>query len=85
MCIRDRTGGTPGQFWYAALTSPVTLQANTSYYLVSQEVAGGDPWYDFGIVSTTSLATVNDAVYWDGSQWVLVGGVGYFYVPLDFK
>jgi len=79
------TGGTPGQFWYADLTSPVTLQANTSYYLVSQEQAGGDSWYDYGTVSPTSLAAVNNAVYFDGTKWVLVGGANYSYVPLDFK
>lgn len=79
------TGGTPGQFWYADLASPVTLQANTSYYLVSLEQAGGDAWYDYGPVSPTSLAAVNNAVYFDGTKWVSVGGANYSYVPLDFK
>jgi hypothetical protein len=78
-------GGTPGQFWYADLTSPVTLQANTSYYLVSQEQAGADFWYDFGLVSPTSLAAVTNAVYFDGTKWALVGGANNSYGPLDFK
>lgn len=77
------TGGTAGQFWYATLANPVTLQANTSYYLVSQEQSGGDSWYDYGIVSPTSLAAINNAVYFDGTKWVLVGGANYSYVPLN--
>ena len=38
--------GSPGQFTYVQLPSPVTLTANTSYFLVSTETAGGDFWYD---------------------------------------
>jgi uncharacterized protein YfiM (DUF2279 family) len=40
-------GATTGQFQYAPLATAVTLAANTSYYLLSQETAGGDQWYDF--------------------------------------
>ena len=40
-------GAPVGQFQYTPLTSAVTLAAHTSYYLVSQETAGGDYWYDF--------------------------------------
>ena len=79
------TGGTAGQFRYADLASPVTLQANTSYFLVSQEQSGGDSWYDYGLISPTSLAVVNNAVCFDGTRWVLVGGANNSYVPLDFK
>ena len=43
-------GGVAGQFKYIALGSPVTLQANTAYYLVTQEVNGGDQWYGTGSV-----------------------------------
>ncbi len=39
-------GGVSGQFKYVSLASPVTLQANTAYYVVSQEASGGDQWYD---------------------------------------
>jgi hypothetical protein len=78
-------GGTSEQFWYADLTAPVTLQANTTNYLVSQEQARREAWYDYGLVSPTSLAMVTNAVYFDGTKWVLVGGANYSYVPLDFK
>ena len=35
-----------------SLGSPITLQASTSYYLVTQESTGGDSWYDSGAVAT---------------------------------
>jgi 6-phosphogluconolactonase (cycloisomerase 2 family) len=54
--------GTPGQFAYAQLASPVTLDANTSYYLVSIETSGGDQFYDLGPVTSTNKATVNSGV-----------------------
>ncbi len=56
------TAGQPaGQFAYAALASPVTLSANTTYYLVSQEVEGGDQWYDYSscYLTTSGAATAN--------------------------
>jgi hypothetical protein len=40
-------GATPGPFAYSALASTVVLAANTTYYLMSHESAGGDYWYDF--------------------------------------
>jgi len=43
----DTLGSPAGQFKYATLASPVTLAANTRYYLLSQETAGGDQWYDY--------------------------------------
>ena len=47
-------GGTVGQFNYTALANPITLQPNTVYYLVSQELIGGDFWYDYNLISTTT-------------------------------
>ena len=58
------TGGTPGEFKYRSLANPVILSANTSYYLVSEEVYGDDQWYDCDSqVTTTSVATCNGFVY----------------------
>lgn len=72
---------------YAALSSPVTLSANTAYYLVSQENAGGDQWYDnIGTtLSTTSVAAINSSVYAQGSGWVENGSPGSSYIPLNFR
>jgi hypothetical protein len=77
---------TAGQFVYAALGSPIALPANTSYYLVSQELNGGDQWYDFGTVSTTTAAAVTNSVYSiDGINWATTGGPNTSYVPPNFQ
>jgi hypothetical protein len=78
-------GGSAGLFSYASLASPITLQPNTAYYLVSQETLGGDQWYDYGAISTTSAATVNNAVYSANGAWFLVGGPNQSYVPPNLK
>jgi hypothetical protein len=78
------TGGTAGQFQYVLLGSPVTLLANTAYYLVSLEAIGGDKWYDYGTVSSTSVATVNSSVYLNGTTWTPVSGSNSSYVPVSF-
>ena len=78
-------GGTVGQFNYTALVNPITLQPNTVYYLVSQELSGGDFWYDHNLISTTTAAVVDSAVYWDGAAWIPVGAGAVSYVPPNFK
>lgn len=40
-------------FQYANLSSPIGLAANTTYYLVSSETNGGDPWFDADSTVTT--------------------------------
>ena len=77
--------GTAGTFAYVALASPITLNANTSYYIVSQETQGGDQWYDYNtIVQTTTVAAVSSAVYGNGSSYTAPGSTGQTYGPLDF-
>jgi RHS repeat-associated protein len=77
-----------GQFKYAPLQSPVTLTANTSYYVVSYE-AGGDLFRDWTgtWLTTTSVATLTTAVYTpDGGQsWGEPTGAGNSYVAVDIK
>ncbi len=80
-------GKTAGQFTYADLSSPVTLSANTTYYIVSQEIASGDQWHNNGntILSTKTDATVNNGVYYNGSGYSVTGISRTSYVPVDFK
>ena len=40
---------TPGTFTYVELDEMVTLDANTAYYVVSEEAFGGDTWYAPGL------------------------------------
>ena len=57
-------GGQAGTFAYSQLSSPVTLSPNTAYYLVSQEVQGGDQWYDFNTtIQTTGVASETTSVW----------------------
>ena len=80
------TGVTVGSFAYAPLASPVVLSANTTYYLVSQEAAGGDAWYDWDTtVQTNWPATVTGAAWAYTNSYSIVGGAGHTYIPLDFK
>jgi hypothetical protein len=80
------SGATAGQFKYVALGSPVTLLANTTYYIVSQESNGGDQWYDLNTTLTsTSVATINSPVYGSTGAWNTPSGAGKGYVPVSFK
>ncbi|MGA2715070.1 MAG: hypothetical protein ABSG41_18375 [Bryobacteraceae bacterium] len=77
-------GGTPGLFVYGALATPVVLSANTAYILASQEVYGGDTWYDQNTtVATTADASVTQAAYYYG-RWYFPGGAGNTYGPSSF-
>jgi hypothetical protein len=61
------------------------LAAGKTYYLVSQELSGGDQWYDFGSISVRSAASVNSAVYGFGGGWYAIGSANMSYVPPNFK
>jgi len=84
----EPAGGTHNQIKYATLPAPVILAANTEYYLVSQETAGGDMSYgDNTRIATTAAAGVLASTYSDdGGMWWRYGGFGsYGYGPLDLR
>jgi len=80
-------GGVSGQFKYVSLGSPVTLQANTAYYLVSQEASGGDQWYDTGTVSSTTAGAVASSIYSfnNSGNWYAYNTGNTSYVPVNFQ
>lgn len=80
-------GATPGQFVYAPLAKPITLAANTSYYLASQETFNGDQWCEGdSVLYNTGVAAINNAAYsGDGFNFNLGGSAGNSYVPVNFK
>jgi len=78
-------GCTPGQFVWSALPSPISLSPGASYYLVSQESAGGDLWYDVGGITTMSIANVTNAVYQYNGVWYPIASPNFSYVPPHFK
>jgi hypothetical protein len=80
------TAGAPaGTFRYVDLSAPLTLRAGASYYLVSEETAGGDAWYDYDTrLVTTSAATGTGAVYAfpaTPANWVRGGSPGNGFGP----
>ena len=80
------TTGIPNTITYAALPSPITLAANTSYYLVSQETKGADLWRDIASVMSTKAAAVNGSSYWDlnTAAWITMGGEQTSFAPVSF-
>ncbi len=71
-------GGVHDQIAYVVLEHPVTLAANTHYYLASRETAGGDAWYNqTTAVASSGAAVVQAAVYSsDGQTWTAFGSGG---------
>jgi hypothetical protein len=88
-------GGSPGAFAYADLATPVTLNANATYYIVSREAdgPGHDQWYnDDTTVVTATVGSVTGSVYGDGASTppytintASDANGNYAYVPLDFQ
>ena len=73
-------------FVYTPLTTPVTLSASHTYYLVSSETSGGDNWYNAStaVVVTGSPFTVGGYVTNTGS-WATGGTAGQSYGLVDLK
>ena len=74
-------------FVSGTLTSAITLDAGKRYYIVSEEVIGGDGFFDNDTLLTTRTdATVFKPVYFDGTaqQWVFLGS-GASYGPMNFS
>ena len=62
------SGATASTFKYVALGSPVTLAANTTYSLLSNETAGADQWYgDNATLTTNPIAVINNSESYNGT------------------
>jgi hypothetical protein len=81
----DVNGAPAGTYVYASLATRMTLTANTTYYLLSQETMGGDRWYNYDTtVVTTSAGTDIGVVYATNDSpnaFVAGGGPGQAYGP----
>jgi hypothetical protein len=53
-------GGTDGQFVYAAMPAPIVLNPATTYFIVSQETANMDLFYNHNLTLQTTDAAVLD-------------------------
>lgn len=85
----DNSTGTAdaGGFKYATLSTPVTLTAGTSYYVLSGETNGGDQWHDlYSTITSTSAASIDCAVYQTApTTFNTVGSTGNGYVILNLN
>ena len=81
------SGGVAGSFVYGNLGGSVTLNANTTYYIVSHETQGGDQWYDVNTTIQTASVAAETTSIWslDGTTtYQTTGPANQSYVPVDF-
>ena len=82
----NTAGQAPGQFAYATLPTAVTLAANTTYIVMSQETYGADQWYDvYGTYITLSSAASPVIGMWAPPLTGAVGGDGQSYGPVNLR
>jgi Right handed beta helix region len=63
------SGMPAGTFVYASLASPLVLHAGASYFVMSDEVAGSDGWYDY-----TSQPVAGGGGQVTGAAYAVAGG-----------
>jgi hypothetical protein len=85
--VSVKVAGEPvGTLAYAALPSPITFNANTTYYVISQETYGGDQSYNADTFSQTSAdGVLSGGVHGSESYHAMLGIPGYLYGPVDFR
>lgn len=72
-------------FQYASLQTPCVLAASQQYRVTSEEVSGGDYWYDYeNRMTTESDATVTGGTYRDLQGDHDLADPGRGYVPVNF-
>ncbi len=80
------SGGVVDQFTYGTLATPVTLEANTTYYLLSSERVDGDnfsDWHD--VMYSGSAAVCAGYVMQDGEGYTTFRFSNSGYVSLDMQ
>ena len=88
--IAKSAASTKNEFVYAPVASPITLAANTDYYVVSDEDATTDPFHDSDLTRVSilnSAAGVKEyAVFGDDAgNYTTAPTTGAAYGPVDFK
>lgn len=80
----DLAGKRAGSFAYASLAAPVVLRAGTSYLVLSDEVSGGDAWYNYDTNPvTTAAGQVTAAAYAAGGAPVVGATAAQAYGPTN--
>ena len=78
-----------GRFAWATLLQPVTLQPNTTYFVVSSEIENSDLWYHEQPLPTTGVAALQFAIFTvatgpDAGKYAR-GSQGSGLVPVSFR
>lgn len=75
-----------GDFAYASLLTPITLNAGADYFLVSSESLGGDQYYDSNIVVASAVVSRLYPVYGDNAgNYTVAPDPGIAYGPVDLE
>lgn len=85
--VTVNTSGAPVGYLFGTLSSPITLTAGSTYYILSAESSGGDLWYDDPtVLNPTSEVTINGSCFASGGT-ISVGTavVNHSYIPVNFK
>lgn len=86
--INSGSGGLGGLFKYGDLTPPITLEAGRAFYVLSEEFAGGDRFYEQDATFATRIeARIDSAMESDpqGVAYTPAGLIGHTYGPVDFQ
>ncbi len=80
----DMSTGSVAQFKYVSIT-PVTLLANTIYYIQGDETSGGDQWYDSNTLfsANSAVGTVLGSAYGSTPTELLDAAGAGIYGPLS--
>jgi hypothetical protein len=81
----NMAGRPAGEFVWGNLASPIILQANTTYRLVSNESWYSDAWYDWNTTVTTTAAARCDGAGYVWYGWNPQGGLNTMRGPLNFR
>jgi len=83
----DAAAAAVGDFRYGKLASPITLSAGRRYFVLSEEFAGGDPFFEQDTtVQTRTEASVQTAIESSGpGVFTPAGGLGHTYGPVSFQ
>lgn len=80
------SGGSVDEFTYGTLAAPVTLEADTTYYLLSSEKSGGDYYSDgCDVLYSDSVATCAGYVKQDGDGYFTFSFPNSGYLSLDME
>lgn len=86
--MNSPTGGFNNQFKYGDLNPGVTVAPGAAFYVLSEEFAGGDRFYEQDeTVATRAEARITSAMESDpqGTVYTPANAIGHTYGPVDFQ